>query len=168
MIYKSLECQCLHCLTWIPLGMQRFKKQSLMVICNFVDDCYVFKIYVCLFACCAIIKVLQCRDCLLLSCVLYCSLCPCNLQCNFCRKKYCRRTQLVLWPAVRLYFTLAQYLKMSAAFCLCRIVIGSFSKNCETSCSGGVTRCNLSRSIAKSKSCFYFLCNLQRNVSLRD
>ena len=30
-----------------------------------------------------------------------------------------------------------KYLKMSAAFWLCRIVIGSFSKNCETSCSGG-------------------------------
>ena len=28
-------------------------------------------------------------------------------------------------------------------------MIGSFSKNCETSCSRGVTRCNLSHSIAK-------------------
>ena len=78
-----------------------------------------------------------------------------------------RCTQLVLRPAISLYFTPAEYLKMSAAFWLCRIVIGSFSKNCETSCSGGVTRCNLSRSIAKSRSCFYFLCNLERNFSLR-
>ena len=69
---------------------------------------------------------------------------------------------------MRLYFTPADYLKMSAGFWLCRIVIGSVSKNCETSCSGGVTRCNLSRSIAKSRSCFYFLCNLQSNFSLRD
>ena len=69
-----------------------------------------------------------------------------------------RRTQLVLRPAMRLYFTPAEYLKMSAAFWLCRIVIGLSSKNCETSCRGGVTRCNLSRSIAKSRSCFYFLC----------
>ena len=68
-----------------------------------------------------------------------------------------------LRPAMRLYCRTAEYLKMSAAFRLCRIVIGSFSKNCETSCSGGVTRCNLSRSIAKSRSCFYFLCNLEHN-----
>ena len=54
-----------------------------------------------------------------------------------------------LRPAMRLYCRTAEYLKMSAAFRLCRIVIGSFSKNCKTSCSGGVTRCNLSRTIAK-------------------
>ena len=40
--------------------------------------------------------------------------------------------------------------------------------NRETSCSRGVTRCNLSRSISKSRSCFYFFCNLQRIFSLRD
>ena len=35
-----------------------------------------------------------------------------------------------------------------------------WSKNCETICSGGLTRCNLSRSIAKSRSCFYFCLQL--------
>ena len=91
------------------------------------------------------------------------AICPCNLQCNFCRKQ-------ILQVAVRMsdvgnvfcdlqwdyIFTPAEYLKMSAGFWLCRIVIGSFSKNWETSCSGGVTRC------------FYFLCNLQRNFLLLD
>ena len=103
------------------------------------------------------------------------AICPCNLECKFCRKKYCRlylgcQTYATCFATcnMKLYFTPAEYLKMSAAFWLCRIVIGSFSKNCETSCSGGVTRCNLSRSSAKSRSCFYFLCNLQRNFPLRD
>ena len=41
---------------WIPLGVTRFKKQSLIVICSFVDDCYVFKIYV---AYCAILEFLS-------------------------------------------------------------------------------------------------------------
>ena len=62
---------------------------------------------------------------------------------------------------MRLYFSPAEYLNYFK-------LLGSFSKNCETSCSGGVTHCNLSRGIAKSRSCFYFLCNLQRNFSLRD
>ena len=50
------------------------------------------------------------------------AICSCNLQCNFCRKKYCR-LQLgcqmyatCLRPAMRLYFKPAEYLKMSAAF----------------------------------------------------
>ena len=32
---------------WIPFGVPRFKKQSFMVICSFVDNCCVAKIYVC-------------------------------------------------------------------------------------------------------------------------
>ena len=62
---------------------------------------------------------------------------------------------------MRLYFTSAQYLKMSEIFWLCRIVIGSFSKNCETSCSGGVTRCNLSVALRKveAASTFSPTCN---------
>ena len=80
----------------------------------------------------------------------------------------CQTYATCLRPAMGLYFKPAEYLKMPAAFWLYRIVLGSFSKNCETSCSWGVTRCNFARSIAKSRSCFYFLCNLQRNFSLRD
>ena len=104
------------------------------------------------------------------------TICRCNLQCNFCRKK-------ILQVAVRLCQTYA------TCFATCNeiifyarrvfknvsgILIMSYrdwfllKKNCETSCSGGVTRCNLSRSIAKIRSCFYFLCNLQRDFSLRD
>ena len=67
-----------------------------------------------------------------------------------------------------IFYARRVFRNVSGILIICRIVIGSFSKNCETICSGGVTRCNLSRSIAKSRSCFYFLCNLQRNFSLRD
>ena len=50
-------------------------------------------------------------------------ICPCNLQCKFCRKNIAgcsqdvRLTQLVLRPAMRLYFTPAEYFKMSAQHC---------------------------------------------------
>ena len=103
------------------------------------------------------------------------AICPLQFAMQFLPKKYCRlqlgcQTYATCFATCNeiIFYTPAEYLKMSAAFWLCRIVIGSFSKNCEKSCSGGVTRCNLSRSIVKSRSCFYFLCNLQRNFSLRD
>ena len=111
----------------------------------------------------------------LLKAVSHEAICPCNLHSSFCRNKYCRlqlgcQTYATCFATCNeiIFYARREYLKMSAAFWLCRIVIGSFSKSCETSCSGGVTRCNLSRSIAKSRSCFYFLCDLQRNFSLRD
>ena len=98
------------------------------------------------------------------------AICPCNLQCNFCQKKYFR-LQLgcqtyatcfatcneIIFYARRVFKNVSGILIMS--YCHWFLL----KKNCETSCSGGVTRCNLSRSIAKSRSCFYFLRNLQRN-----
>ena len=112
--------------------------------------------------------------CILLKVMSHEAICPCNLQCNFCRKKYCRlqlgcQTYATCFTTCNeIIFYARRVFKNVSGIWLRRVVIGSFSKNCETSCSGGVTRCNLSRSIVKSRSCFYFLWNLQRNFSLRD
>ena len=57
---------------------------------------------------------------------------------------------------------------MTAGFLLCRIVIGSFSNRLRNNFQGCLTRRNLLRIIAKNRRCFYFLCNLQRDFSLRD
>ena len=86
---------------------------------------------------------------------------------QFLPKKYCR-LQLGCQTYATCFATCNEIIFFAAEYLNYFKLLGSFSKNCETSCSGGVTHCNLSRSIAKSRSCFYFLCNLQRNFSLRD
>ena len=102
------------------------------------------------------------------------AICPCNLQCNFCRKKYCRlqlgcQTYATCFTTCNEIIFYARRVSKNVSSILIMSYCDWFVlKNCETSSSGGVTCCNLSHSIAKSRSCFYFLCNLQRNFSLRD
>ena len=97
------------------------------------------------------------------------AICPCNLQCNFCRNKYCSWLQLGCQTYATCFATCNEIIFYARpVFKNVVLWLVPSQKKCETSCSEGVTRYNLSRSIAKSRSCFYFLCNLQRNFSLRD
>ena len=104
----------------------------------------------------------------------YEAICPCNLRCNFCRKKYCRlqlgcQTYATCFATCNeiIFYARRVFKNVSGILIMSHCDWFLLKKNCETSCSG-VTRCNLLRSIVKIRSCFYFLCNLQRNFSLWD
>ena len=103
------------------------------------------------------------------------AICPCNLQCNFCRKKYCRlhlgcQTYATCFASCNeiIFYARRVFINVSGILIMSHCDWFILKKTCETSCSRDITRCNLLRSIAKSRSCFYFLCNLQRNFLLRD
>ena len=101
------------------------------------------------------------------------AICPCNLQCNFCRKKYCR-LQLGYQMYATCFTTCNKFIfyarrvfKNVSGILIMSYCDWIFLKKLRDKLQWGVARCNLSRSIAKSRSCFYFLCNLERNFSLR-